>query len=61
MRTLCNSQRWRPLFLENVQADTAVGVDVGMVNLGLKADFGRFEGVICREVDIKEEHASSIR
>ena len=32
-----------------------------MINLGLEADFGRLEGIVCWEVDVQEKHAPSIR
>jgi len=50
----------RPLILENIQTDSPIAVDVGMVNSGDKGDFGRFERVVRREVDVKEKHSSSV-
>jgi hypothetical protein len=34
-----------PLILENVEADATVAVDVGVIDLGCEADFGRLEGL----------------
>ncbi len=50
----------RPLVLENVETDSAVAVDVGMVDSGDEGDFRGFEGVISREVDVQEKHPSSV-
>ena len=41
----------RPLFLQNVQANVPVLVDVGVENGGLKANGRRTEGVIRGEVE----------
>ena len=38
-----------PLFLENVKADVAVDVDVGVEAGGVKLDHGRLEGVLVGE------------
>ena len=60
---LRDCQRRAPLVLQNVQADVAVGVDVGMVDaaVGCEGDFGWFEGVIRGESDAEEEDAASVR
>ena len=50
----------RPLVFENVKTDSAVAVDVGMVDSGDEGDFRGFEGVISREVDVQEKHPSSV-
>ena len=52
-----NSQCWTPLITQNVQADAAVGVDVGVVYASLEVDLGRLERVVCGEVDGEEENA----
>jgi hypothetical protein len=50
----------RPLILEDVETNGAVGVDVGVVDLGDEVAFGRPEGVVGGEVDIEEENASRV-
>ena len=53
----CNSLTFRycqsgtPLISQNIQADAAVRVDVGVVDAGGEVDLGRLEGIVCREVD----------
>ena len=47
-----------PLGAEDVQADGAVAVDVGMVDTGGERELGRLEGVVCGEVDVQEENTS---
>ena len=51
-------QRWAPLVLEDVQADGAVGVDVGVVDSRDEVELGRLEGVVRRELDIEGKDAS---
>lgn len=46
---------------QNIQANAAVAVDVGVVNARCELDLGGLEGVVCREVDGKEEDASLVR
>lgn len=58
--TFRNGQRGRPLIPQNVQANRAIRIDVGMVNLGGEADFGRFEGVVGREGNGEEKDAASV-
>lgn len=45
---------------QDVEADRAVGIDVGVVDLGGKADFGRFEWVVGREHNGEEEYAACV-
>ena len=52
---LGNRQRWRPLFLENVQANRALAVHVWVVNLRLEVDLWRLERIVRREVNSDEE------
>lgn len=59
-RTLRNRQRGRPLIPQNIQANGTIGVDVGMIDLGRKADLGRLEGVVGRETDREEENTTRI-
>ena len=51
LRTFRHCQRRRPLLLQNVQADAPIGINVGVVNLGLESNFRRLERVINREGD----------
>lgn len=51
LRTFRHCQRWRPLLLQNVQADAPIGINVGVVNLRLEGNFRRLERVIDREGD----------
>ena len=55
---LGDCEGWRPLVLENIEADCTVAVDVTVVNLGGEGHLGRLEGIVRREVDVQEEHAS---
>lgn len=36
---------------QDVETDTAVRVDVGVVDAGREVDLGRLEGIVGREVD----------
>jgi hypothetical protein len=54
-RTFRYCQSGAPLVAQNVQADAAIGVDVGVVDAGGEVDLGRLEGIVCREVDGQEE------
>ena len=47
-----------PLWAQDVQADGAVAVDVGVVDPGGERELGRLEGVVCGEVDVQEENTS---
>lgn len=49
-----------PLVLEDVQADGAVPVDVGVEHAGGEADLGGLEGVVGREVDGEEEETAGV-
>lgn len=54
-------QCWRPLVSEDVETDGTIGIDVGVVDLGRKADFGRFEWIIRGETYGKEENTARVR
>lgn len=54
-------QRRRPLIPQNIQTNGTIGVDVGVINLGRKTDLRRFERVIGRKGDGKEENTACIR
>lgn len=45
-KNLANGERGTPLILENVQADTALGVDIRMVYARGKGDSWRFEWIV---------------
>ena len=49
-----------PLISENVQADTSIRVDVGVVNASCEVHLWRLEGIVCREVDGEEEDAARV-
>jgi hypothetical protein len=46
------------LTLEDVEANTAQSVNVGVVDLGEEADFGRGHGVVVREEQLELEDAA---
>ena len=54
-------QSGRPVVLEDVKADTAKFVDVGMEDLGKKSDLGRRHGVVIGEEEFELEDAAFIR
>lgn len=59
--TFGNSQRRTPLISQNVQTDTAIGIDVGVVDPCGEVDLGGLKRVVGGEVDGKEEDAARIR
>ena len=59
-QNLWNGQGWRPLLLENVKADGAIGVDVWMVDSCSKRDLRRLERVVSWKMNVHEVHASFI-
>lgn len=60
MHTFRDSQSGRPLVSQDVKANTAVAVDVGVIDTGGEVDLGRLEWVVCWEVDGEEEDTSGI-
>lgn len=60
MRTLGNGERRAPLIPQDIQADRAVAVDVGVVDAGGEVDLRGLEGVVCGEVDGEEEDAAGV-
>ena len=58
---LGDGQCGRPLGAENVQTDGSVGVNVGMIDPRRECKFRRFEGIICREMDVEEENSTLVR
>ena len=45
-----------PLVLEDVQANAATGVDVGVVDFGIELHLGGLEGIVRGEFNGEEEH-----
>lgn len=60
IHTLRDGQGWRPLVSQDIKTDRSVGVDVGVIDLGRKADLGGFERVVGGESDGEEKDAASI-
>ena len=58
--TFGNGQGGAPLITQNVQADAAVRVDVGVVDTGGEVNLGGLEGVVGREVYRKEEDTARV-
>ena len=53
-----DGERGGPLRPQDVEADGAVAVDVGVVDAGGERELGRLEGVVCGEVDVQEENTA---
>ena len=60
MRTLRDGERRAPLVPQDVQANGAVAVDVGVVDAGGEVDLRGLEGVVCGEVDCEEEDTARV-
>ena len=60
MHTLRDGERRAPLVPQNVQADGAVAVNVGVVDAGGEVDLRRLGGVVCGEVDCEEEDTAGV-
>ncbi len=60
LHTFGDSQRGAPLISQNIQADAAVGVDIGVVNAGGEVDLWWLERIVGREVNGEEENASRV-
>ena len=59
-RTFGDGQSGAPLVSQDVQADAAVGVDVGVVDARGEVDLRRLERVVCGEVDCEEEDTAGV-
>ena len=59
--TLRYGQCRAPLVTQNVEADAAICVDIGVINPGREMDLWRLERVVRGELDLKEEDTPSIR
>ena len=51
----------RPLVPQDIKTDGTIGIDVGVIYLGRETDLRRFEGIVGRERDGKEEDATGVR
>lgn len=58
---LADGQRRAPLVFQNIQADTAIGVDIAMIDASSKVDLRWLEWIIGREVNVQKEDTSGIR
>lgn len=47
-----------PLTLQDIQADTAKAIDVGVVDLGQEADLGGCHGIIVGKEELKTEDST---
>ena len=60
MHTLGNGERRAPLIPQDVQANRAVAVDVGVVDAGGEVDLRGLERVVCGKVDGEEEDTAGV-
>ena len=60
MSTLGDGERRAPLIPQDVQANGAVAVDVGVVDASGEVDLRGLEGVVCGEVDGEEEDTAGV-
>lgn len=59
--TFRDCQRRAPLVSQNVEANAAVGVDVGVVDASCEVNFRGLERIVGREVDGEEENTTRVR
>lgn len=59
--TLRDCEGGAPLVPQNIETDTAIGVDIGMVDSGGEVDLRRLERVVGGEVNGKEEDTPRVR
>lgn len=59
-RTFRDRESRAPLVPQNIQTDTAIGVDVGVIDARGEVDLGRLEWVVRGEVDGEEEDTSGV-
>lgn len=59
-RTFRDGKGGAPLVSQDIQTDTAIGVDVGVVDASGEVDLGGLERVVGREMDGKEENAAGV-
>ena len=58
---LADCQSRAPLVLQNVEADTSIGIDIAVIDSCGKANLRRLEGVVGGEMNRQKIHPSSIR
>jgi hypothetical protein len=58
---LTNSQSGAPLVFQDIQADTAIGIDIAMINASGEVDLWWLERIVSREVNVQKEDTASIR
>ena len=58
--TFRDGQSWTPLVSKNVQAYTAVRVDVWVVNPSREVYFRWLEWIVCGEMDREEENTAGV-
>jgi len=46
---------------QDIKTDGTIGIDVGVIYLGRETDLRRFEGIVGRERNGKEEDAAGVR
>ena len=59
-RTFRDCESRAPLIPQDVQTDTAIGVDVGVIDASGEVDLGRLEWVVGGKVDGEEEDTSGV-
>ena len=59
-KDLADGESGGPLGPQDVQADGAVGVNVGVINSSSEGHFGRLEGVVGWEVNGQEEYPALV-
>lgn len=57
---LGDSECRAPLSLENVEADATLVIDVRVVHLGHKLDFGRLERVVAGELNVELKDSTTV-
>lgn len=60
MRTFRDGESRAPLVSQNVQADAAIGVDIGVVDASGEVNLWWLERVVGREMDSKEEDTTGV-
>ena len=57
---LGDREAWAPVVLEDVKADTTVGIDVRVVHLRRESYLWWLERIVCREVDVEVKRAATV-
>lgn len=60
-QTFRDSESRAPVVFQNIKTDAALVIDIAVVDLSLKLDTRRFEGVVRRELNRKKEDTSLVR